>query len=459
MRSMSQSLKIALVCGLAVTVASCSTARRIWPFGGDDRPASVASAGERVSILEFEQSLSPSTALSGRDFFVPGPQAINAWPVPGGNVEQSLEHVIAAPAFTVAWRRDIGQGASRTTQVTAPPVAADGRIYVMDGEARVSAVDANTGQILWQTNLRPEGRDRAFGGGVAVSGERVFVTSGYRMAAALNARTGAVEWTTQFDAPIHGAPTVAGGRVFAVDVDNQIVAMDAATGAMTWSYQAISEPARLMRASSPAVTGDTVIAPFSSGEVVALRAANGQELWTQVLSRTSRTNALSEIRDIAGRPAVNRGVVYAVSHSGLISAMDVRTGQPVWQLPLTGVNAPWVAGDVVYAVSKGGELTVINRQDGQVYWIRDINEGRTRTQGGWFFGVGKRTVRPVWSGPILASNRLILVNSDGQAVAYDHKTGQEVASLNLGAPAYIAPIAYNGALYVVTDNGQLVSIR
>jgi outer membrane protein assembly factor BamB len=139
--------------------------------------------------------------------------------------------------------------------------------------------------------------------------------------------------------------------------------------------------------------------------------------------------------------------------------MDVRTGQPAWQLPLTGVNAPWVAGDVVYAVSKAGELTVINRQDGQVYWIRDINEGRTRTEGGLFFGVGKRTVRPVWSGPILASNRLILVNSDGQAVAYDHKTGQEVASLNLGAPAYIAPIAYNGALYVVTDNGQLVSIR
>lgn len=459
MRSMSQPLKIALVCGLAVTVASCSTAQRLWPFGGDDAPSSVASAGERVSILEFEQRLSPSTALSGRDFFVPGPQAINAWPVPGGNVEQSLEHVIAAPEFTVAWRRDIGQGASRTTQVTATPVAADGRIYVMDGEARVSAVDANTGQILWQTNLRPEGRDRAFGGGVAVSGDRVFVTSGYRLAAGLNARTGAVEWTTQFDAPIHGAPTVSGGRVFAVDVDNQVVAMDAATGAMTWSYQAISEPARLMRASSPAVTGDTIIAPFSSGEVVALRAANGQELWSQVLSRTSRTNALSEIRDIAGRPAISRGVVYAVSHSGLISAMDVRTGQPAWQLPLTGVNAPWVAGDVVYAVSKAGALTVINRQDGQVYWIRDINEGRTRTEGGLFFGVGKRTVRPVWSGPILASNRLILVNSDGQAVAYDHKTGQEVASLNLGAPAYIAPIAYNGALYVVTDNGQLVSIR
>lgn len=459
MRSLSKPLTIALVCGLAVATASCSTMQRLWPFGGDDGPGSVASAGERVSILEFEQTLSPSTELAGRDFFVPGPQAINAWPVPGGNLEQSLEHVIAAPNFTIAWRRNIGEGASRTTQVMATPVAADGRIFVMDGEARVSAVDADSGQILWQTSVRPDTRDRAFGGGVAVSGNRVFVTSGYRLVAALDVQSGAVLWTTSFDAPIHGAPTVAGGRVMAIDVDNQIIALDAATGALTWSYQAISEPARLMRASSPAVTGDTVIAPFSSGEVSAIRAANGQELWTQVLSRTSRTNALSEIRDIAGRPAVSRGVVYAVSHSGLISAMDVRTGQPAWQLPLAGVNAPWVAGDVVYAVSKAGELVVINRQNGQVYWIRNINEGRVRTKGGWFFGVGKRTVRPVWSGPILASNRLVLVNSDGHAVAYDHKTGQEVASLNLGAPAYIAPIAYRGALYVVTDNGQLISIR
>jgi hypothetical protein len=31
--------------------------------------------------------------------------------------------------------------------------------------------------------------------------------------------------------------------------------------------------------------------------------------------------------------------------------------------------------------------------------------------------------------------------------------------LKLGAPAYIAPAAYNGALYVLTDTGQLICIR
>jgi outer membrane protein assembly factor BamB len=285
------------------------------------------------------------------------------------------------------------------------------------------------------------------------------VSSGYRTVTAIDQASGAVIWTTPVDVPIHGAPTVSGSRVFVVDVENQIQAFDTATGRQDWSYRGIPEPARLLRASSPAVTGDTVIAPFSSGEVVALRASTGQAVWQQVLSRTSRTSALSEIRDIAGRPVISRGVVYAVSHSGVLSAMDIRSGQPKWApLPIAGVNAPLPVGDVIYVVSKEGELTVINRETGQIYWTRDLNAGRVRQEGG-MFGFFDRTVRPIWSGPLMASNRLVLTNSDGELVAFDPKTGTQTASLRLGAPIYIAPAAYNGALYVLTDKGDLVSIR
>ncbi len=474
---MNRVLKVALLCGIAVSVASCGTVRNILPFGlgGSDAPQATATAGQRVSVLEFEQQLAPSAALSGRDFFLPGPQAATAWTQPGGNAENAVEHVAAAPEFAVAWRRDIGAGSSRTRQVMAPVVADNGRVFVLDGEATVTAVDSSSGSVAWKVSVKPDEKEfqrslldfnlfgggstgGGFGGGVAVGGGKVFIASGYRTVTAVDQATGAVLWSTPVDVPIHGAPTVSGGRVYVVDVENQMLAFDVNTGQQVWAYRGIPEPARIMRASSPAVTGDTVIAPFSSGELVAVRASTGQPVWQQVLSRTSRTSALSEIRDIAGRPVVSRGVVYAISHSGLMSAIDVPTGQPRWQLPVAGVNAPLPVGDVVYIVSKSGELTVVNRDSGQVYWTRDLNEGRVRQEGG-FFGFFDRTVRPTWSGPMLASNRLLLVNSDGELVAFDPKTGAQTASLRLGGPAFIAPAAYNGALYVLTDRGTLVSIR
>ena len=473
---MNKTLKVALLCGLAMIVASCGTVRNALPFGlgGDKEPAATASEGERISILEFEQQLAPSAALSGRDFFLPGPQAVTAWSQPGGNAENAVEHVIAAPEFTVAWRRDIGAGSGGTNQVMSPVVADGGKIFVLDGEAGVTAVDAGTGQVVWKASVKVEEADRGrrilgiglgggsggggFGGGVTVGGGKVFVASGYRVMTAFDANTGAELWRSTVDLPIHGAPTVAGQRVYVVDVDNQLIAFNVNTGQQDWSYRGITEPARIMRASSPAVSGDTVLAPFSSGQIVALRASNGQPVWEQVLSRTSRTSALSELRDIAGRPVVSRGQVYAISQSGVMQAMDLRSGQPKWSLPVAGVNAPLPVGDVVYVVSQSGELTVVNRETGQVYWSRDLNEGRVRKEGG-FLGFGKRTVRPVWSGPIMASNRLVLVNSDGEAVAFDPKTGAQTSSLKLGSAAYIAPAAYNGALYVLTDKGQLVSIR
>lgn len=460
---MNRVLKVALICGVAATMASCGTVRRNLPFGlggGKEDAGATASAGQRISVLEFEQSLSPSAALSGRDFFLPGPQAVTAWTQPGGTSENLVEHVIAAPNFQIAWKRGVGSGSAHVGNVMAPIVAADGKIFVLDGESTVSAVSADTGAILWKANVKNADRDRngGFGGGVAVGGGKVFVSSGYRSMTALDANTGAVVWTQQVDAPIHGAPTVSGNRVFVVDVDSQLFAFDTNTGAQDWTYRGIAEPARVMRASSPAVSGTTVVAPFASGQLVALSALNGQAVWEETLSRTSRTSALSEVRDVAGRPVISRGMVYGVSHSGVMSALDLRSGQPKWQLPVTGVNAPLPVGDAVFVVSKSGQLITANRDTGQIYWTRELNEGRERREGG-FLTFGRRTIRPQWSGPLLASNRLVMVNSFGEAVAFDPKTGVAQTTLKLGAPAYIAPAAYNGALYVLTDNGQLICIR
>lgn len=463
MTSMRRTSLLALFLAASVAVTGCSTVNRLNPFNkGDEGPQETASEGERIAIVAADQTLEVAEALKGADFFLPTPEVNASWSLPGGTPEQAMGHVEAGGGLSVAWKRGFGEGSGRGTHVTATPVVANGKIYVMDGEASVSAFDAQSGAQLWRVNLRPESkRDKeAFGGGLALADGKLYVTSGYRFAAQLNADTGAVNWRTSTEQPIHAAPTVSGGRVFAVAIDNTLMTFDAASGAEGWTYQALAESARILAASSPAVSGDTVVASFGSGELVALRAGNGNDLWNEALSRANRNNALSEIRDIPGRPVIYQGDVFAVSHSGVFAATDLRTGQARWSLPVTGITSPWPAGDVVYVVSKAGEVICVARESGQIYWITDLGKDREKNAGG-FMGIGKQkfTTRPIWSSPLLASNKLILAGSSGELVALNAKTGVVEKTVNLGSPALISPIAVGGTVYVATDKAQLIALR
>ncbi|MDB5452264.1 MAG: enzyme repeat domain protein [Caulobacteraceae bacterium] len=451
----------ALVAG-AVFLSSCSTLSRLNPIrrGTTDAQAE-ADRAKRIPVLALDEKLQPAAALTGVEFSLPAVRAITEWPTPSGPLDQSVENVDAAPNFQVAWRRRFGEKSGRRAHVTAPPISSGGRVFVMDGEAQVSAIDAASGQVVWRTNLNPGSRrDRhAFGGGIAISGARLYVSSGFRFVQALDVATGRVLWKQNTISPIHDAPNVSGGRVYTISVDNQLETFDAASGAPGWKYQALVEPARILAASSPALSGDTVVAAFSSGELVALSAANGTELWNQQLSRNSRTTALSEIRDIPGRPVVFRGDVMAGSHSGVFASVDLRTGQFRWDpLPISMLGTPWAAGDVIYVTSKAGEVVCVARSSGQVYWVRDLNAGRKQVRASRFLGLTKID-RPYWSGPILASNRLISVSTDGRLVALNPRTGEIMSQLRIGSPAVISPIAVSGQVFVVTEEAELIAIR
>lgn len=457
-------LSVLLLISGALLLSGCAQLGNVFNFG-DRGPKETAQAENRISLVGFDQEVLPEEGLKGAGFYLPDPSTLDQWPLPGANPEQAPPHSDAARNLTLAWKRGFGAGSGRNSQVLAPPVAVNGRIYVMDGHATVSALDAQTGAQIWKADLR--GRLRrdtvAYGGGLAIADGKLVVASGYRFVAQLNADTGAVLWRTSTEQPIHAAPTVSGGRVFVVAIDNTLLTFDFASGKEGWTYQALSEPARILAASSPAVSGDTVIAAFGSGELVALRAANGNDLWSEALSRASRTNALSEIRDIAGRPVIYQGDVIAVSHSGVLSSTDLRTGQSRWTLPITAITTPWVAGDVIYVVDRAGRLYCLARETGLAYWVTDLGQGRQKKSLlpalGRTEASRRAAEKPVWSSPVLASGRLLLASNTGEMVAVNARSGEVERSVALGEPVTVGPIAVGSSVYFVTDEARLIAIR
>ncbi|MFT3726407.1 MAG: PQQ-binding-like beta-propeller repeat protein [Terricaulis sp.] len=440
----------------AAALSACSTVAKVgnmFSGNGEHHSANDEPQEGRISILATDQALTPDPSLSSRAITPPSPVELTDWSQPGGNVANAPPNAGGEASLRDAWRANLGQGSNKRVAIAAPPVVADGVLYFIDANQRVIAINSGNGHVLWTQTMRPRhaGRDHfARGGGIAVSGGKVFVTTGYGFIVSLDASNGHEVWRQDGGAPFQSSPTISNGHVFAINNDSELIGMNAETGEVQWNYQAIAEPARILAAPSVAVDGETVVAPFASGELVALLSANGSRLWEDSLSRTGRLTSLSAINDIAGRPVVSNGIVYAVSHSGVLVAIDIRTGSRKWAKPFASTQTPCVIGGVLYAVSVDGELAAFDTATGNIYWVAQLRRYQHEdTHKG----------RVAWTGPIMVNSKLILANSMGEVVAISPANGETLTRVDVHQPIFIPPITANDQIYLVSDSAHLIVLH
>lgn len=457
---------LALTCLLAVS--GCDMLGDVSNMfeGGTGKKSTLR--GVRIPVMASEEDLKIDDTLKDTPVLLPAPYVNPDWPQPGGYAGNAMYHLQAPGALDEVWTADAGKGSDDDSRLTASPVTGAGRIYVLDSEAHLFAFNLSNGNKAWSKSLAPRNGTnwptlwgllgkantiqppKGMGGGVAYDNGRVFVTSGFGVIYAMNAANGNVIWRHDMTLPILNAPVVNGGRVFFSTYDNHFFVLAESDGRLLWDYQGIPETAGVLASTSAAVSGEFVAAPFTSGELVALRVQNGTIGWSDILSKSGQVTALSELDDIAGRPVIDRGVVYAVSQSGVMAAIGLSSGERLWTKNIASVQTPWAAGDYVYVLDTSARIICLTRKDGKVRWIHELPRWENPDS---------RTDPLVWTGPILVSNKLIVTSADGKAEAISPYTGAYLGQFDLPGGTSVAPIVANGVMYVYTDDAELVALK
>ncbi len=426
-----------------VLVSGCDT----W-FGKRDGPP---LPGDRISVMVHERVLKPDQGTEGTKILLPAPTLNRAWPQAGGYANHAMHHIKIGDVIGEAWDASIGQGSDDEERFVGTPVVGDGRIFAIDAESQVTALDSANGNELWQVELTPDEEDDGhIGGGLAYEAGRVFATTGFAQVIALDAATGAIIWRKTVGGPMRSAPTVHSGRVFAITVDNRLHALAAEDGRALWNHDGITETASLLGGASPAVDQGVVVAPYSSGELVAMKVENGQVLWDDSLASMYRIDEISTLSHIRGRPVMDRGLVIAMSHGEVMLGIDLRSGRRIWERRIGGIESPWVAGDYVYTLTSDAELVCLGRKDGRVFWVAPLPR----------FEDPEDLKDPiVWSGPILVSDRLIVTGSHGWAMTVSPYTGALLSQQEMPDAVSVAPVVADGTLYFLSDDATLTAYR
>jgi outer membrane protein assembly factor BamB len=424
------------------------------------------TVGERISILSRESRVEVDPALADLSIALPPAQVNADWAQPGGNPSKSMGHVALGASLGRAWMTKIGQGSDPRGRLAAAPVVVGERIYTIDTQAVVRAFDTRTGAPVWVKEVGDAANRRGgrsllsgeskgahgllFGGGVSFDSGRIYATSGLGDVEAIDATTGALIWRVRPGGPLRGAPTIANESVYVMSQDNQLFALNPADGKVRWNAAGTFEVSGVFGVAAPAAAQGTVVAGYSSGELTAYRYENARVLWQDALSRTSISTAVASISDIDAEPVIDQGRVYAVGQGGRMVALELNTGQRLWEINIAGISTPWVVGEWIFVVTDQAQLLALARTTGKVKWMTQLPRYRDEKD---------KKGHIAWVGPVLAGDRLILANTQGQITNVSPIDGSIQSTVETKMPVSLPLVVAGSTLYILHDNGQLTAWR
>jgi len=442
-------LKGALTMGvLAAAVTGCAGNGL---FGSGDK--TTPTVGERTAILTIiESGARVDPELAGVSVVLP-PAVVNPeWAQVGGSASKSYGHLALPATLNKAWTARV-QGSSDRARLAAAPVVGGDMLFALGTDGVIHAFNKETGARIWSLSVEDmsdDMRPSAFGGGVSYDAGRLYATNGAGEAKAIDAMTGEIIWNVKPAGPLRGSPTIAFGQVYVMSQDNQILALDAADGSLLWNESGSTTQSGVFGVAAPAAGNGTVIAGYSSGELNAYRYENGRTLWADALARTNISTRVSSLTDIDADPIIDSGRVYALGQGGRMAAYELVTGQRIWELNLAGISTPAIAGEWIFTLTDDARLLAIARSSGRVRWISQLQSFRNEE---------KRKDPIFWTGPVLAGGQLWVASSRGEIWKISAGEGSSELFADIDQPVSLPPIVAGNHLYILDDSGTIHAWR
>lgn len=274
----------------------------------------------------------------------------------------------------------------------ATPLFHRGRLFSLGMTGIVSAFDAATGRLAWQTPA--EAKHPTYGMSVSPvgEGELVIVHPGnHGPLTAFDAKTGAVKWSVPGRAA-YASPIVVelgGVRQVVTMTENSVLGVSVSDGTRLWEH---AWPSRgTPSAITPIQHGDTLIVSSQGMGVTALRPERRDGAWSVgVVWETT------EVSLFLSNPVLVDGTVFGLSEKarGQFFALEADTGRVLWLGP------PRQAENT--AVVKAGRLLFLLNDDAELIVARSGRSG--------FEPVARYAVATsaTWAQPAISGNRIFV---------------------------------------------------
>ena len=338
------------------------------------------------------------------------------------------------------WNAKAGNG-NDELYVRLLPAIVDDRIFIVDANGHLFALNKNTGARIWEQEV-----GQAVTGGVGVLGDDLLlVGTEDGEIFAYQQDEGEPVWHTQLSSEILAAPQGISGEsadhIIAYAGDNTVYGLEVTEGDIEWQVNN-PMPALVLRASNmPLIMNEEVAyVGLSNGRVLALTTDSGRQIWEHAVSLPSGRSELQRMVDISGKMALEDDTLYVVTYQGRVAALAASTGRERWQRNMSSYTGVSATEDYVTLSDIDDVVWLLSAKDGTTLWKQE------------------ELLYRVLSAPVFWGDYIIVGDTEGYIHVLSPADGTIIGRTHVDDSGIsVPPLVEENVLYVLANNGRLAA--
>lgn len=255
--------------------------------------------------------------------------------------------------------------------------------------------------------------------------------------------SGELIWEKNNIVPFNSGLKIRNDIFYAVDYKNILRAITIKDGLEQWNLKTEESLTKSNTKISIAIDESNIYFNNSIGDITAVNLNTGQLVWQLPTQNNSVSKNAFQLSN--SQLVLDEKTIFLSNNKNEFYSIDTTTGLINWKNQINSILTPTVIGKFIITVSDNGYLYIIEKKTGNILRINDLYKN---------IKIKKRNdIKP--TGFFISIGKIYLTNDDGKLIIANVNTGEILDIVKVASDKILKPLVNNNNLFLIR-NGSII---
>ena len=330
--------------------------------------------------------------------------------------------------------------------ISPSPLFYNKNLVFYDNKGEITLYDENQ-KTLWKNNFYNKSEKKIKPRlNFALKNNILIVTDDVAKYYAINIDTGELLWTKTNIVPFNSNIKIKDDVFYVVDYKNILRSISIKDGSEIWNLKTEESLTKSNTKISIALDKKIIYFNNSIGDITAVDIKSGQLVWQLPTQNNNISQNAFQLSN--SELVINESTIFFSNNKNEFYSIDTVTGLINWKNEISSDLKPVVIGKLLITISEKGYLYLVDKNSGNIMRINDLYKDYKDKK--------RKQIKP--TGFFIAANKIYVTNSDGKLIIVNSNEGNILNIVKISGGKILQPFINENNLFLIS-NGSVIKFN